>query len=747
MTTEYDEEEKLINREIVNNLKEIFQGDNFASLTVFNQNYQNTSDFLSYINTSTSGLSNNNQEDIENRKQIYGRNDHSINHSNFNNNFIEVLKMRFNKYLIILSILSIIFGIAQKGNETGWIKGTAILLFLLLVIFIIATRNYFKEKILKNLEEENLKKEVIVRRNNEEIKILLKDVVVGDILKVKEGDKISVDGIIIEGKIVVDESPIKGRDNVQKFPNFLNEFFDKVTPFCLSNTFVREGEGFIVVCCVGRHRSNINQFTFIKNAEIKTKLTIKLEYLCSSIEELSLYVGALLFLCLFIKEMTICLYYGKKILCLRMVNFTLNSLLVSISLIIVGIPESIQLANLYATLLSLSSLKEKGVLIKHLDSFEKAAHLDYFICNKLEGDSKNNIASVKQIYFEGKVYNFEEFKSRKNQENSRNDQNLDYFFKSIVNNIYSNSDTDRALKQLLVDLEVKASYFMGSPFEEKQKLLPFSKELQISATIHRFNSEYDERIFLFVKGVSDRFIDQKGCINNMLGCNDYMEETEFNSLIDTQQGFEQSGYKSILLLYKEIFSDEELESIKDNCLLNYEAVLSDLTGVALLAIEKQEIVEEGILKKIKEEMNVNIIKVTEDNIHSAINRSSKLGLIDQRDKDIISMEHKQKTIIEYKKKKITKDIEQNKKDKLQGILEFKTDIERYSYLNNKDKTLNELNSSLKELSKIPFKPPVAIEGNEFFNASGGYEEYKEEFDFSRQFSSFNLALTKTCLQL
>lgn len=340
---EYDaEEDKLIDRDEVNRLKRIFEGDNITSLSVFNENYQNTSELLSCLKTSSSGLSHKNQEDIESRKQMYGRNDLTIKKSNFKNNVIEVVKMRFNVYLLILSKLSIIFGLAQKGSETGWIEGTAILFFLLLVIFVIAARNYLKEKMLHILEEENLKKDVIVRRNNEEIKIPLKDVVVGDLLKVKEGDKIPIDGIIIEGKLVVDESAIKGSDNVQKFPNFLNEYFDKVTPFCLNNTFVREGEGFIVVCCVGRHRRSIKKFEFVKNTDVKTKLTIRLEYLYSSIEELSLYVGALLFMCLFVKEMTICLYYGRRIVCLRMINFTLNFLLVSISLIMVVIPESIK---------------------------------------------------------------------------------------------------------------------------------------------------------------------------------------------------------------------------------------------------------------------------------------------------------------------------------------------------------------------------------------------------------------------
>ena len=53
-------------------------------------------------------------------------------------------------------------------------------------------------------------KTAIVLRNEKEIEIPLEEVVVGDIILVKPGEKIPVDGIIVEGQSALDESMLTG---------------------------------------------------------------------------------------------------------------------------------------------------------------------------------------------------------------------------------------------------------------------------------------------------------------------------------------------------------------------------------------------------------------------------------------------------------------------------------------------------------------------------------------------------------
>jgi len=84
-----------------------------------------------------------------------------------------------------------------------------------ILIFILLGK--YLEAITKGKTSEAIKKliglqpkEATIIKNNEEIKILISEVKVGDIILVKPGEKIPVDGIVIDGYSGVDEKAITG---------------------------------------------------------------------------------------------------------------------------------------------------------------------------------------------------------------------------------------------------------------------------------------------------------------------------------------------------------------------------------------------------------------------------------------------------------------------------------------------------------------------------------------------------------
>jgi len=85
-----------------------------------------------------------------------------------------------------------------------------------LLIFFILLGNYFEARTLSQTNEAIKKlaeigaKEAVILRNGKEVKIPISELIVGDEIVVKPGDKIPVDGTILEGQSAVDESMVTG---------------------------------------------------------------------------------------------------------------------------------------------------------------------------------------------------------------------------------------------------------------------------------------------------------------------------------------------------------------------------------------------------------------------------------------------------------------------------------------------------------------------------------------------------------
>lgn len=144
------------------------------------------------------GLDENNKEDLAWREKRWGNNHLPPEEENsIFQHIIDCFDDPTLRVLVIASIVSLAIGIAKDGIKTGWIEGTAIFFFAVFIVVSISSyMNYNeKEQFLKLSRETKLKK-VMVKRNGKDKEISIEDVYVGDIVKLRIGDIVTVDGII-----------------------------------------------------------------------------------------------------------------------------------------------------------------------------------------------------------------------------------------------------------------------------------------------------------------------------------------------------------------------------------------------------------------------------------------------------------------------------------------------------------------------------------------------------------------------
>ncbi len=197
-----------------------------------------------------------------------------------------------------------------------------------------------------------------VIRNGKEIKIKVDEVVVGDLVLVKPGEKIPVDGIIIEGQSAVDESMITG----ESMP-------------------VEKGKGDIVI------GATINKNGSFKFKATKVGANTTLSNIIKLIEDAQ---GKKAPIQRFADKISA--YFVPAVILIAILSFSIwyflvgqtfeFSLIIAVSVLVIACPCALGLATPTAIMVGTGKGAEKGILIKGGDALETAHKLYAVVFDK-----------------------------------------------------------------------------------------------------------------------------------------------------------------------------------------------------------------------------------------------------------------------------------------------------------------------------------------------------------------------------
>jgi magnesium-transporting ATPase (P-type) len=234
------------------------------------------------------------KKDIERRQSLYGK--HSIALPKIQS-FEVLLSRQFEDtnviFLIWTATIYLIFSIFSP-SATAYIEALTIYSGLLFAAIISAACDWKKETQYLKLKDEINNQTVTVYRGAFGTcqSIQIRDLVVGDIVDIQQGDRVPADCILIEEmNITVDQSMyFPGETNVEKEQSIYygpeskpdeDNHEDHPDPFLFSDSKIMTGQGKAVVCCVGentllaRNRKPKDlliggQFTFLEEKLEKT---------------------------------------------------------------------------------------------------------------------------------------------------------------------------------------------------------------------------------------------------------------------------------------------------------------------------------------------------------------------------------------------------------------------------------------------------------------------------------------------
>ena len=315
-------------------------------------------------------------------------------------------------------------------------------------------------------------------RDNKEIIVYSDELVEGDYVKLSSGNQVPADGVLVDGKIFVNESLLTGeQDEKEKMVN----------SNLLSGSFVVSGSAIVKLTNVGdeSYSSKIMKESK-KIKENKTEMIKAIDRIVLVAGIVIIPIGLLLFgESYFVNKFS----YSESVV--RMVSALIGM-----------IPEGLYLLTTVALALSVMRLAEKKVLLHDMKSIESLARTDV-LCIDKTGTITTNEMDVIDIFDENGVSYLDKKKDKKLLE-----------LANYVNSINDNNATINALREYLKNIsKQKLNMLKYENFNSKNKYsyIKMSENVtyKLGAPDVLLNKDYNhliskriingERIIVFVK--------------------------------------------------------------------------------------------------------------------------------------------------------------------------------------------------------------------------------------------------------
>ena len=664
------------------------------------------------------GISTNNKVDMEWRTKTFGTNklppDKPLRIIDF---ILECFEDPTLKVLLVSAIISLIIGLLKEGLKTGWIEGSAIFGAVFIVTAISSSLNYNEQLQFQKLKAENQKKKVLVIRNGVEKEIDDEELLVGDLLVLKLGEIISVDGVFVSNNfIITDESAINGEsDLIKKTANFSSEFKNGVTnfvcPLLISGTQIMEGQGMMIVCAVGnksfngRNRELLSKDSESNSEENLTPLKKQLNDLADLIGLFGYVMAALIGGVIVLKDIIIKIYYRENIFVSSTLDTIINAFILAITVIVVAIPEGLPMAVAISLAYSLGQMKKEKNLVKNLNSSETMGNVNN-ICTDKTGTLTKGQMVVESFWFKGKDYKANDFQNLSKQEKK-------LFFENICNNItvvettdingnlVLNGDmTEKALYNYMIDNGYDKKNILNNQenINKEKYVLNFNSDNKFMCTLIRESAYYYK---LYLKGAHEKVFPLLTTIRSGSTVYEMFDKykEEVSKII---QKYSKQSKRTLIFASKKIsikdFNNAN-QSFKEKNVEFFKSLYKNLNFEYLIGIRDQLRAEVPHSVEMCHKAGIIVRMVTGDNIITALAIS--------KDSNIINEDQFNEAL---------EDI-----DKFRNICNSIIRPKRnYSSNNilNKDPSNNISDKTLDDIVKSDFDSPIALEGEQFRLLSG-----------------------------
>lgn len=551
----------------------------------------------------------NNEEVKENRKKYGSNNISGKNTNTFFNLFIETLGDPIIKILIIALAVKTIF----LFKDFDYFETIGIVIAILVASLISAISEYGSNKAFERMQEESSKINVRVRRNKKIIEISIDDIVKNDVIILSSGEKIPADGILIRGKLSVDESSLNGesKEVYKELTKDINIISDKNKVY--RGTTIYDGTAEVLITKVGMDTLYGKMAKELTTGEDISPLKLRLTNLAKIISKIGYIAAILIAISYLFSKIFILNNFNlsiiKAIPLNTIIGYILEAMTLAVSVLVMAVPEGLpMMITLVLSTNSKKMLKNK-VLVRKMVGIETAGSLNILFTDKtgtitngkmevisiLDGslNEYTNInellPSYRQILIDSIIYN--------------NDSEYD----STTNKIIGGNITDKALLS-----------FAGQSKKDTIKIIDkimFNSQNKYSISI----IEKNNKKIKLIKGAPDVLLKYTTNYIDENGKSKYLDKEKLMSIIKEKTN---KGIRAIVISTSQ--SIYPTDNIRRNILV----------GIIFIKDEIRKEARDGL--NLIKSAGINTIMVTGDSKETATSIAKEVGIVSNNADVILS---------------------------------------------------------------------------------------------------------------
>lgn len=524
--------------------------------------------------------------------------------------FIEAFQDQWILILLAALGLKIIFNfvgmIFPAIGEANWYEAISLIFAILMSTGFSAISQYHNEQKFNTLQEEASKTNAKVYRDGKLKEVLVDNIVKGDQILLQSGDKVPVDGIILEGKLKVNQAVLNGEsEDAKKLPLGDQEEPDSSDLFTelkvFRGTVVTSGEAVMEATQIGDNTVLGSINTSLQEDSKDSPSKEKLNQLAGNIGVLGYSAGGAYSVINLVLGF-IALNKANNLNGSSIFLLIIETILFAVTIIIMAVPEGLPMMLALVSSMNSGRLLAQNILVRHPDTIETAGYMNILFSDKTGTITEGKLSVVDFFLADGTLY------AATGETNAPDFDTMSDSLKSeMINGIGLNNDamiadgnavgsnaTDRALLDFLIGRD--SLNFDTNSITEKQQFNSATKFASVTTNDGK----------TYIKGAPEFILND---------CYYYLDK----------DGYKQNFTDDIKTRFQELSLEQANRSMRLLAILNTNGNDKVLIGIVCIRDNVR-----SSIKQTVETMNragVQVVMVTGDRKETAVAIAKEAGIV------------------------------------------------------------------------------------------------------------------------